>query len=64
MKDKYKILLAVYGMAAIITFGHAFHYCMKYAEVNFKNDSPGASVYLAVIDSVVWPLYWSAQLWK
>ena len=59
MKNKIEIAIAIYAIGAVITYGHAWNqnWTAKDKEIGRREIESG-------IASVVWPLYWSAQLWK
>lgn len=69
MNYRFMILLSLYGMLSIGTFGHALNdrnnTCMENAMSErhltlCKADAP----LVAFFNSAVWPLYWSYQLHK
>ena len=58
---------AAYLLAAILSYGHAYHNTMKYS-VNFagqkRETSPDERALGSLLISSVWPLYWSQVAWE
>lgn len=55
-----KILIAVYALGVVVTFGHAWNSNDPY----FPKDWKDAQFALVCGDSALWPLYWSEVFWK
>jgi hypothetical protein len=61
------ILIAVYMIISLITFGHAYTRQTTYV-VRFDGSHKEADVvekwFPAFVASIAWPYYWSIEAWK
>ena len=64
MSSESKVIygFAAYLLAAIVTFGHAYHWYLQNDRCDYKAFcvSPGE---LAAYSSLFWPFYWSFNIW-
>lgn len=57
----------VYAIAAVVTYGHAYHNQTQYV-VKFSGERREADAVekgcVAILASGAWPLYWSQHFWS
>ena len=56
---KNKILITLYIIGAVVTFGHAWN-----RDYSKTLDGQDSAVMVAPVASALWPLYWSTVAWK
>lgn len=62
--------LLMYVVAALFTFGHAYHQVPdtedhQFAGVQYTvHNGPGTKVVGAALATMFWPLYWSVKAWE
>lgn len=69
MNYKFVIMLGIYGLLSIGTFGHALNDRRMTCEENARTEQimlicQADAPLVAMFNSIVWPLYWSYQMHK
>jgi hypothetical protein len=65
-----EVLLITYILGMVLTFGHAFHQTPdeeigRFGGVEYTiRNGPGTKAIGGMLCAIVWPLYWSARIWK
>lgn len=62
--------IIAYVLVGMITFGNAYHRVAEVEQVTYGDrvvtvqNGVGTKAYGALLSSMVWPLYWSVQIWR
>ena len=62
--------IIAYFICGFLTFGHAYHQVPDTekgyvgSQEYIIHNGVGTKVYGAMLSSMVWPLYWSVQVWR